>query len=399
MFMNQRSTSSHLSALRLYAAFAGFFLSFCPGLVDAWVPENYPKDPFAEDALTQFMGKSVPRTCFEFEGGPRCYFTYVPSSCNNAEKPVPLVVDVHALTQNPATASWYTGWKEIAERECAVVMWPSGYAYTVDEGVWNIQGGVRSEDYGTAGGNNVTTQSCCYNLRFGNNEKPNDTLFLKKATDDVLATFSDDSPVAIDNSRVYITGHSNGGVAALAMAGLYPDTFAAAAIFAGALATPFAEDYSGVPIWWVHGSIDVAFPYHGMPDYIPPTCGIEPGLICKPTKNVGVWSIDETFEYISKQNQCSEKTVTDTDFGNITRFDNCNQDAKIELVTLDGLGHFPFNYENTTPPGACKMQPQLCSPKETKVQTTELAWSFISSHSKPTSSTSTSTCSGASSEL
>lgn len=345
---------------------------------------SFPEDPFAADALTQWIGQPVPRTCFEFEGGVRCYFTFVPSSCDNnsLRKPVPLVVDIHSMTCSPTKASWYTGWKDIAERECFVVMWPSGYAYEKSEGVWNIQGGLQSDDYGTERGNNVTTTSCCYNLGFGASEEPHDTLFLKTAIDQIVTTLSDSttSPVVIDNNRIYVTGHSNGAIASLAMAGLYSDTIAAVAIFAGALATPFAEDYSGVPIWWVHGSNDSTFPYNGAPTFQP----YPDESIFQPTPNVGIWSMDQTLEYLYKQNRCSKKTVSKTNGGSIIRFDNCRQEATVELLTLDGIEHHPYNFYNTHPPGYCEFDEIQCLPNVTTVKTTELAWAFISSHSKTT---------------
>lgn len=264
-------------------------------------------------------------------------------------------------------------------------MWPSGYAYEIDQGIWNIQGGSRSDDYGTERGSTVMTVSCCYNILFGDSEEPDDALFLKTAIDQILATLSDSvaSPVVIDNSRIYVTGHSNGASASLAMAGLYSDTIAAVAIFSGALLTPFAEDYSGVPIWWVHGSSDINFPYNGALTFKPSVS--VPGTSFQPMPNIGIWSMDQTLEYLYKQNRCSKKTVSETNGGNITRLDNCKQGAMVELLTLEGIGHNPYYVYNTHPTGFCETFEIDCHPLNelTVVKTTELAWAFISSHSKP----------------
>ena len=381
MFITKKSTLSTLSAFLLYTAFARIFGLLRPEFVGAFdfednldefieFSDDYPRgiSLFGPMALSWFFLQDIPRACFEFEGEQRCYFSYIPDSCkdNFLDKPRPLVVDVHPLTGNPLLAAIVSGWKKIAEKECLVMMWPSGTSYSLKSGHWNIQGGLQSEDYGTEGGNNVTTASCCFNFRFDPTEGPDDPSFLKKAIDHLVDAVSkkDEFPVVVDESRIYMTGHSNGGIAVLAMAALYSDTIAAAAVFAGMLGTPFAENYSGVPIWMVHGTDDNNYPYEGIPTFF---CPPGPGIIFKPTPNVGVWSMDQTVEYLSKQNQCSGKNVTRTTGGNITRFVECEQGASVELLTLDGVGHRPYNFPIIG---------------QTKLPTTQMAWEFLNSHSK-----------------
>jgi len=309
------------------------------------------------------------------------------------QKPVPLVMEPHAFTSNPIASGWYTGWKEIAERECFVMVWPIGRNFTTVRGGWNVTGGLQSDDYGTEGGNNVTTVMF---WPFGNMLGQRDeTLFLKTVIDNVVTTFSNNttSPVVIDKSRIYMEGHSNGGMLSLAMAAMYSDTIAAVAIFAGALITPFPEDYSGVPIWWVHPRFDPSTPYDGAVPWPPTSEGrttdSDFNEIAYALEGLGMfqndgglWSMDQTLDYLSKQNKCLNETIFDRDGDTVTRLHNCRQNATVELLTLDATSHHPYNYDNIQP-DYCLGYPFHvgCFQDRIKVNTTELAWEFLSSHS------------------
>jgi len=374
------------SAFLLCTAFAGLLGLLRPGFVGGFefqeelieFPERFPKafSLFGPYVLTAFFLQDIPRTCFEFEGEKRCYFSYIPASCKKGDflqKPRPLVVDVHPLSGNPLLQAVISGWKQIAERECLIMMWPSGTDYSLTEGVWNVPGGLRAADYGTEGGNNVTTVSCCYNLREPL-PGPDDTLFLKKAIDHLVDKFAkkQNNPVVVDTSRIYITGYSNGAVASLAVAGKHSDTIAGAAIFSGALLEPFAKTYSGVPVWFCHGVDDIRFPYDGMETWDPSVD--EPNF--KPIPNVGIWSMEQVLGFMSKHNECSERSVTTIPGGiggsNTTTLSDCKHDASVELVTLTGVGHSP--YKEVIP-----------SFGQTWFPVTEWAWDFLKTKSKPSS--------------
>ena len=187
--------------------------------------DDYNVCDFGPDALTNAFGKSIPRTCFDVlddagdETIERCYYTYVPDSCHvqntTAQNKVkaPLVVDVHGLGSCALYSAFYTGWMKIADQEddCMIVVWPS--ASNLDRFAtpcFNIPGYLRSDNYGSSNGNNVTTVPCCCfgafdtlddqdavddntNTNFGMflfpTKEPDDPLFIKMVIDSVVESF------------------------------------------------------------------------------------------------------------------------------------------------------------------------------------------------------------------
>jgi len=347
---------------------------------------------FGPDALTNEFGKSIPRTCIDVPVGDdgsttavqqRCYYTYVPDSdsCSSSPQKVPLVVDVHGVSGCPLSSANYTGWREKADEECFVVMWPSGEIDRISgESCFNTPGFLKSDDFGTKGSNDVITPPCCCGddgvmIAFMNSEEEtDDPLFLKMAIDSVVESFeSTNDALSIDVSRIYMAGHSNGCVMSLAMAALYSDTIAAVCCHAGALVTPFPEDYTPVPIWLVAGMLDLMTPYEGSP--VPLWI---PGI-----GKLGLWSMDQTMDYLAKQNDCSEEE--ENDFydenellvGTVFKRTDCRHNASIEVVALTEVGHTPYKLSPLIEQRLTNMW-DYCVP--TKIDTTTLAWEFCSAH-------------------
>lgn len=340
-------------------------------------------DEVGPDALTNALGKSIPRTCidvpFEDEGttqfAERCYYTYVPDSCADSQTKVPLVFDIHGRNQCPLRSTTYTSWLQKAEEECFVVVMPIASSDERFLGTcFNNPGFLQSPDFGTEGANNVTTIPCCCEDASGNGnlsfEEPNDPLFVKMAIDSVLESFeTNQQGVSIDSSRIYMAGHSNGCVTALSTAQLYSGTIAAVCCHAGLLATPPAQDHEPVPIWLVHGEKDTVIPYGGASENRDPF-----GLL-------GVWSIPETKEYLLLQNGCLGEDISEVlegseIVGSVSKGTNCLQN--VEIVTLFDAGHLPYNAPFSVPE---------YGGSPTSLDTTGLAWEFCSAHVKaiPTS--------------
>lgn len=368
---------------------------------------------FGPDALTNTVGQPVPQTCIDvpFDDGSgvlvmqsRCYYTYVPrsESCSSKfspDEPVPVVFDVHGYESCPLYSAGYTGWKEQADKDCFVVVWPSG-----NTGVpgtmgtcWNLPGGLQADDYGMQGGNNIkTVPCCCVNVFTSEVPKIDDPLFLRMAIEKVLEDFSETAweeeffgSVRIDASRVYMAGHSNGCMTSLSMAALHSDVVAAVCCHSGAVVTPFDEDLyinnnSPVPIWMIHGVKDDTVPFDGVERVFP-------------LLDAGFWSVPDTLEYLSEVNGCTEEgamelAMKENSIDSVVRIDatssnsdpetivgtffkrtNCTKGATVELVTLLESGHFPFpNY------------PEYLLMEETKttIDTTAMAWEFCSAQSK-----------------
>ncbi len=334
-------------------------------------------------ALTNTFGTAIPQTCIEvpadnekgIESRTRCYHKYVPESCKGVDFP-PLVIDVHGFSGCPLWHALYSGWKEKAEEECMILVWPLGNQLAnVDGNCFNLPGFAKADDYGMPGGNNVTTFPCCCIATDDETELirnpgsgPDDGLFLKMAIDQVL----EDASSPIDTNRIYMTGHSNGCITSLSMAAQYSDTVAAVCCHAGALSTPFPDSgYFPVPIWMVHGVEDRTIEYEGTSRDTP-------------FGKFGVWSMDQTMDYLAKQNGCDEGEAIETDVsdestndvvGKTVQYSGCNAD--VELVTLFESGHFPYKINPL-------FQRLITGMGETPttVDTTAMAWDFCKVQNK-----------------
>lgn len=342
------------------------------------------------DALTNAHGKDIPRTCIDVPVGEgstattveRCYYTYVPESCmgdENGENPLdlPVVFDIHGLTSCALYSSLYTGWKEKAEEECFVVVWPSGNVNDdlLINGCWNLPAFLRDEGYGTEGGNNVTTAPCCCFKSDDEmglpSKEPNDPLFLRMAIDSVAESFDMENSsnyygsISIDRSRVYMAGHSNGCMTSLSMAALHSDVVAAVCCHAGTLLTPFPEQYAPVPIWMAHGLKDDVVRADGVVAFdLGPLFG-----------KLGSWSTNDVLDYIGGRNDCGEAETADIgESGATYRRTNCTNSADVELVMLYESGHWPY---------APLPNSIFSSSVDAPVDTTAMAWEFCSSYSNP----------------
>jgi len=397
LLMNQRMNSAPSSAALLLLAGVLLFV----GLLDGqWAlaeqPEDEDPDPCQwgnPDALSDAFGKNIPETCISvpYDDGTdtvvlkRCYYSYIPDSCyqDGAPKEIPLVVDNHGNTACPFYQAGYSGWMEKAEEECFAVMWPSGNydSKFIFGSCFNVPGFLRSDDWGTnvANANNVTTMPCCCFEGLGIPDKePNDPLFLKLAIENMVEYSTAENEIAIDADRVYMAGHSNGCFVSLAMAALYSDTIAAVCCHAGGVLTPFPADYTPVPIWMVHGTIDRVVPYGGetMLNY--------PGVGA-----VGFWSMDDQMEYLATQNGCSENGQAGFSEsgaeGRILTRSNCKNDATVELLELTNVGHFPYYAKPEWEEFAFAENAGFLVP----VDTTALAWDFCSSYTRGDSAATT----------
>ena len=323
---------------------------------------------FGPDGVTNVLdGYQVRQVCIDVpvEGAStqkRCYYEYIPQSCRDSSKKVPLVVNVHGLNGCPGLIALYSGWLEKAEEECFVVMLPSS---SMDPrfvfSCWNMGGFASSP----AEGNGVITPPCCCREAktapnsFQSYYEPNDTLFLKMAIDNVLKTFdaNPSSQLTIDPDRVYMAGHSNGCMLALGMAAEYSETVAAVCCHAGTVITGFDFVYpSPVPIWMIHGKQDTLIPYDGGGPF---------------------WSVPDTMDYLATKNGCAEKNYvalmddSSAVIGSIASGGMCDNNADVEIVTLDESGHVIFQ----------GVEPLQGEP-QTMVDTTTMAWDFCSAYSK-----------------
>jgi len=185
-----------------------------------------------------------------------------------------------------------------------------------------------------------TTRSCCCDVE---PDVTQDLDFLRTVASYVVR----DVPkrVTINTKRIYMAGHSNGCMMALAMAMTHSDLVASVCCHSGTLRTPPANDYTPVPVMLLHGTADDVVQYDGF--------GNEESEWFSP----GIVSV---FDTLSDINGCDGNVQTEeVAGGNVSTSTNCTNDATVKLLSLEGQGHQPY-----------------------VGRTTEKAWEFCSAQEK-----------------
>lgn len=310
------------------------------------------------DSLTNALGVSVPQTCVETDCGKRCFYTYVPEC---ASENSPLVYDIHGYSSCPHSSAFYTGWKEIADEKCAVVVWPKGNVKAGETVTpcWAIPGGLSFED-------KVTNTCCCsknvpvINALPVEPEETQDLAFLRSIASYVVrdVPLVTNGSVTIDTKRIYMAGHSNGCMASFGMAMEHSDLVAAVCCHAGALLTPPSENYSPTPTWFVHGTDDKTIPYYGATIEIPFL-----GDLFYPPQQ-------DAFEHLRKLNGCSTVANTTIDDGFVLTTGDCDDEANVEFLSLSNVNHVPYSSTGNS----------FLNLFNTTYNTTLAAWDFCSSY-------------------
>ncbi len=164
-----------------------------------------------------------------FQGYARSYILHVPPQYDG-KTPLPLVIALHAFGGDAASFANFTGFSKEADAEGFFVVFPQGL-----NGSWNA---------GT----------CC---RPSSQQIFDDAGFIQT----VLVKLKSD--LAVNNSRVYVVGESNGGMLAYRLACDFPEEFAAiAAVSATSVVTEHCNATSPVSVMAVHGTADDVIPYN-----------------------------------------------------------------------------------------------------------------------------------------
>jgi polyhydroxybutyrate depolymerase len=300
------------------------------------------------------LSAEVPQFCIDVAGGSRCFYVLVPDGTTGE---VPLVFDIHGAGSCPVFSVALTGWFQMAQANKFVVVWPLGVTDTAiaDSACFAIPGGAVIGDI-------EATPCCCTlgsNTNFIDADVTMDTEFLRMAIETVIAnvTLVTGGIVSIDQKKVFMAGQSNGCIASLAMAAAHSDLVTGVACHAGKTSTPFAEDYIPVPTFIVHGLKDGELPYSDI---------VIDGL--------GFSSTPNQFNFIADRNGCAKDILTEVlpdGEGKVETRTGCTNDADVTLVTLDNAGHSPYL-------GAESGQELNPGSLPTTIDTTQLAWDFLS---------------------
>jgi polyhydroxybutyrate depolymerase len=268
-------------------------------------------------------------------GRVRCYHLYIPPGHDPAQ-PAPVVVSLHGYVLNPDIQALISGWHKLADREgFVVVVYAQGTSYPRR---WNA-----GDTWGADG--------------------VDDVLFFRDLVDDLSAL------AAVDRSRVYVNGFSNGGGMSVRIGCDAADAVAAIGSVAGAVVNMAAcKPSRPVPAMAFHGTADWVVPYDGgVIRVLPLRYGAE--LTQAPSHFVGAEAWVAT---LAGLNGCDPTAEILPPQGDVRgrRYAGCDQDAETILYTIEDGGHqWPGG---TTIPGAGK--------NSKHIDATEEMWRFFQTY-------------------
>jgi polyhydroxybutyrate depolymerase len=262
-------------------------------------------------------------------GAEREYLVYKPALA--ASKKLPLMIVLHGGLSNAGAMENTTGMDDLADSGQFVVAYPNGtggrFALMKDKRTWNA--GV-----------------CC-----GVAQKDNvdDVKFISMMIDEIEKQY------AIDSTRIYVVGHSNGAMMAYRLACEIPGKIAAMVSVSGTLAADTCEGANSVAILEIHGDRDENVPIGG-------------GKGSGPS-GVAYRSTADSLDMMMKTRQC--RAPTQTNSGGIEKtIYSCSHGAPVQLIV---------NVRGTHPwPGGHGRN----SNDANGFSATNAAWQFVNNFSK-----------------
>ena len=237
-------------------------------------------------------------------GLERTYLIHVPADAS-AENPLPLLVMFHGAGGDGTRAEVTTGFTADSNDNDFIVAYPNGTAANSIAGelAWNA-------------GN------CCGLPRA---RDVDDVGFISGMLAQIEAKY------AVDTSRVYLAGFSNGGMMTYRLACQLPGTFAAIAVVSGALNYKDCVTDTPLPVLIVHGLADQTVPYEGG-ETNPRTAS-----------RFGQWtnsSVVYSTNFWLQADGCDDDPVVTTDeVASTDTYTDCEDGGSVEVVSITNGTH------------------------------------------------------------
>lgn len=269
----------------------------------------------------------------------RSYLLHVPTQVAASSSPAPLLIALHGGGGNAYQFKQDSQLDQLADRAGLVVAYPFGTGKLKDRLLtWN------------AG-------HCCGHAQ---EEGVDDVGFISALIDTLLRTG------AVDRNRVYVVGHSNGGMMAHRAGAALPDKVAAIVSVAGAYIPEAGAALGAVPVLHVHSVDDPRAPYGG---------GLGPPF---PFTNSRVMheGVDATLAAWARRDGCgaTPEVQQKAEAGGHTAqhwvWPHCRQGVSVELWKLTGAGHGW--------PGAPARMERILGPNTHVIDANAEIWRFVS---------------------
>ena len=250
---------------------------------------------------------------------------YTPENIATArDGSVPLIVLLHGFTKSGDFHRRAFRALEYAKEKNAVLLTPDGRSFRFL--------GKKIRFWRATGG-------CCNLASVG---QPRDDIdYIKQLIDEAKATYP-----AIDASRVYLLGHSNGAFLAYSVACQYSDDIAGLVAVSGSTYKDarMCRPTSRVSVVHVHGTEDVVVPTAGSKKgrfvWPPSRRAAERWAehnYCKPSRTKSAEEI-EKFKYGTLSVKASSWTTCSAEEGSLER-KNCADIATVDYWEVEGMGH------------------------------------------------------------
>jgi polyhydroxybutyrate depolymerase len=290
-----------------------------------------------QQSVQSFPRPGIHARVMDSSGFKRCYLLYLPKDYDPS-KPVPVVISFHGFASTPAGHAAVTRWNTIADSENFIVVYPQGTGFPLR---WN--------SFTSAGWSAV-----------------DDVAFTRDLIVNLETNF------AVDKSRIYVTGFSNGGAMTYNLACELSDIIAAV----GIISAPVVEPPSGchpsrpVPIMAFHGTDDLIVNYNGakfdLPFWYTQNRTQRNSFSYLPTR--------EWIERWSQRNLCDPVPENLPLNGNVNgiRFTDCANQAEVIFYSIESGGH--------TWPGGKPLVGLLVGETSTNIDASAEIWSFFQQH-------------------
>jgi polyhydroxybutyrate depolymerase len=242
-------------------------------------------------------------------GFRRTYLLHVPEGYDGTTV-LPLVVVIHGAFSGAKEIEARTGFSRLADREGFIAVYPNGIGLFGLLRHWN-------------------SGHCCAKAR---KDGIDDVGFIETVIDEVAAGME------VDRDRIYLVGHSNGGMLAYRIAAERSDLVAAVAPVSATIGGKpsekepewvIPEPLAPVPVIVIHGDADEHVPYDG-------------GSGTQTKGGATAISVRRSVEFWVRANGCEPKdTIERHPDGAYSRetWTGCTSSADVELLTLHGWEH------------------------------------------------------------
>lgn len=220
--------------------------------------------------------------------------TYVPK---NVEKSPALVISLHGMNQDPEFQQKQTQWNALADTEGFIVTYPLG-----NNRMWDTSG-------------------------------TGDVKFVEAVMKDMELKHN------VDRNRIYLSGFSMGSWLGYHCLETLGDKIAAFGPVSGVDIGKQPKANRMVPIMHIHGTGDDVFKYAGDPHHM---AGGYPSIEEYVKKWAAYEGCDASNPQVIRPYPAGRKTANDTR----TIYNNVNDDVEVNLISIDGKGHWHSNEPN-----------------------------------------------------